>query len=72
MLTRLLKLNHARYAEEVAAGLHEKKKPAARAKTRPAEAATETKATEAPAEGAKKPRKKKGPSNDDGPQGALF
>lgn len=72
VLARLLKLNHARYAEEVEAGLHEKKKPAARAKTRPAEAATETKATEAPAEGAKKPRKKKGPSNDDGPQGALF
>jgi hypothetical protein len=26
MLNRLLALNHARYAEEVAAGLHEKKK----------------------------------------------
>ena len=26
VLSRLLELNHARYAEEVAAGLHEKKK----------------------------------------------
>jgi hypothetical protein len=29
VLTRLLKLNHVRYAEEVAAGLHDKKKPKA-------------------------------------------
>jgi hypothetical protein len=31
MLDRLLELNHARYAEEVAAGLHDGKKPKARA-----------------------------------------
>jgi hypothetical protein len=29
VLARLLKLNHERYAEEVAKGLHEKKKPKA-------------------------------------------
>ena len=30
VLQRLLKLNHERYAEEVAQGLHDKKKPAAK------------------------------------------
>lgn len=38
VLQRLLKLNHERYAEEVAAGLHEKKKPA-KAATKPKKAA---------------------------------
>jgi hypothetical protein len=32
ILDRLLELNHERYAAEVAAGLHEKKKPGARKK----------------------------------------
>lgn len=31
VLDRLLELNHCRYAEEVAQGLHEKKKPARKA-----------------------------------------
>jgi hypothetical protein len=34
VLARLLKLNHERYAEEVAKGLHEKKKPRNTRKTR--------------------------------------
>lgn len=38
-LQRLLKLNHERYAEEVAAGLHEKKKPAKSTATKPKKAA---------------------------------
>ena len=40
VLDRLLELNHQRYAEEVAAGLHEKKKPATRRKTPGADAPT--------------------------------
>lgn len=39
ILQRLLKLNHERYAEEVAAGLHEKKKLAKSAVARPKKAA---------------------------------
>jgi len=33
VLQRLLKLNHERFAEEVAQGLHDKKKPAAKKAT---------------------------------------
>ena len=40
VLDRLLELNHARYAEEVAAGLHDKKKSAGRGKKRPSDAPT--------------------------------
>ena len=43
VLGRLLKLNHERYAEEVAKGLHEKKKPKA-AKSQKKPANTETQA----------------------------
>jgi hypothetical protein len=44
VLTRLLKLNHERYAEEVKIGLHEKKKPKA-AKGRKKTATSETGST---------------------------
>jgi hypothetical protein len=37
VLDRLLALNHERYAEEVAAGLHEKKKPKSKKAAKPAQ-----------------------------------
>jgi hypothetical protein len=40
VLDRLLELNHQRYAEEVAAGLHDRKKSARRGKERPSDAPT--------------------------------
>jgi hypothetical protein len=40
VLDRLLELNHQRYAEEVAAGLHDKRKSARRGKRRSSDAPT--------------------------------
>jgi hypothetical protein len=57
LLSRLLALNHQRYAEEVAAGLHEKDKTKARAKPE--------------AEPSSKNRKGK-PARDDGGAMTLF
>ncbi len=49
VLQRLLKLNHARYAEEVQPGLHEKKRGAGTGKRGPGKTGTGDKSTAKPA-----------------------